>query len=265
MNAIIVDDERLSLQYMKMCAIEIKELAVVGCFQDVTAALCFLKEHPVDIAFLDIEMPGLNGVDAAKQMRKICPHIGIIFVTGYEDYALQAFKLDAVDYIMKPCTAQMVQKAISKAAKLLHAEKKRRVRIHTFGYFTVYIDGEVYPFTNRKAKELLALLVDRMGGQVTMEQATDILWEDRPYDNMVKQLYRKAVTYLNHIQKETGVQFFASSRGTCQLILPDIECDYYRLLQGDLEMIRSYDGEYMLDYSWAESTAGKIQQMLDYD
>lgn len=262
MRIIIVDDESLSLRYMQRLCLEIPHIEVAGCFQNADEAIDFMQENTVDIALLDIEMPGYTGMELAAQMKKVCPGIGVIFITGYEEYALEAFRIDAVDYIMKPCDKEQLEKAFSKATRLRPVKSERLV-IKTFGYFTVFIDGEAYPFTNRKAKELLALLIDRRGGEVTMEQATATLWEERPYDHMVKQLYRKALTYLRYIEKENNLHFIASSRGACQVVRANLDCDYYRLLNGETQAKRDFFGEYMLEYSWAEPTAGKIQQMLD--
>lgn len=261
MKAIIVDDEDFSLEYLSSLCEDISELEIMGKYQNIYHALDYLKLNKIQIVFMDIEMPGMNGIEAIRKIHEIQPDLGVIFVTGYEEYAMDAFREDAVSYLLKPCDANEVKKAINKA-KCLVKEVKNRVVVQTFGRFCIFIDGKPYRFTSGKAKELLAVCIDRRGGVVSMEQAIDLLWEDRPYDNMVKQLYRKAVIYLNHLSCDMNLDFFVSGRGSCYVIPSKIDCDYFRLMEGDPITEKLYCGEYMMDYSWAEETIGKIDHFL---
>lgn len=264
MRVIIVDDERFAIKYLEQLCMEIDNLEIVGRFINAESAMQFIESNPVDLILMDIEMPGISGLDAAHEIRALHPDMCIIFVTGYDQYALDAFRLDAVSYITKPCGKDDLLKAVRKAEKLLPPPPpKRRVEARTFGRFALMIDGEAHYFSNRKAKELLALLVDQCGAVVRMDFAISILWEDLPYDDSIKQRYRKAVSYLNQLMQEKNLDFFVSNRGSCKIIPEKIDCDYYRLMRHDPDAVRRYNGEYMLDYSWAESTAGTLQRFLD--
>lgn len=150
--------------------------------------------------------------------------------------------------------------AVNKVARLMIEEKT--ISIRTFGYFSVSINGMPVRFSNSKAKELLALLVDRNGSVVTMEQVIDVLWEERIYDEAVKRLYRKSISSLNQIFDGTG--FFVSNRASCHIVPGKAECDYFALLQKQKGADSLYCGEYMLDYSWAEHTNGKIMQLIHW-
>lgn len=259
MRAILIDDEGLSLQYLELQCAEIQDLEVVARFQSAPEALDYLTGHKVDLVLTDIEMPGLTGLEAVRQFRALQPDLGVIFVTGYEAHALVAFALDAVAYLLKPCRQAELERAVHRAAKLLPSPV--RIELRTFGPFTMLVDGTPYRFSNSKARELLAYLVDRRGSQVTLEQAALVLWEDRPYDHLVKQLYRKLTSYLNQVMKEIGADFFAASRGSCHILPERVACDYFRLLDGDPEAMQRYDGEYMSDYSWAEPTVAKLDRL----
>ena len=265
MKAIIVDDELLCSEYLEDMLAGISDVEVTGCFQDVGRALFFMKDTKVDIVFLDIEMPQMNGIETARRMKAVNPGVCIIFVTGYDQYAMDAFKEDAVSYLLKPCSKEELIRAVQRARRLAGAPSVR-VRIRTFGHFAVFIDGRPCRFTNNKAKELLAITVDWKGSAVTMEQAVNILWEDRPYDDAVKQLYRKAVSYLRRFMSEYHVDFIDIGRGSLNIIPSRVECDYYRLLDGDRsarEQFEAGGGCYLSEYSWAESSLGGIGCFLN--
>lgn len=257
MRAIIVDDESYCADYLEQLCEDINGLEIMGKFGNAAEAKEFLEENQVELVFLDIEMPGLSGIEAVSELRSLHSSLAVIFVTGYEQYAMAAFRADAVSYLLKPCDAQELAHAVEKASHLLPTPKKR-IEARTFGHFSVFIDGEPYRFSNMKAQELLALLIDSRGGVVKMEQAAGVLWEDRPYDNTVKQLYRKAVIYLNQLSSQKQLNFFVSNRGSCHIIPSAIDCDYFRLLAGDQQARENFNGEYLLDYSWGEETLGNL-------
>jgi len=137
----------------------------------------------------------------------------------------------------------------------LHAQP--RVTLRTFGRFDVFLDGKLVNFTSAKAKELLALCVDRNGGDVTMEEAIDKLWEDRLYDERTKNLYRKAVAYLNRTFKRLNYpEVFYSARGRCHVNRDAVSCDYFSYLDG--RNCEPFTGEYLFEYSWAEETVARL-------
>lgn len=138
----------------------------------------------------------------------------------------------------------------------------KRVTVRTFGDFDIFVDGELIEFKNQKAKELFAICIDNCGGEVTMKNAIEKLWEGRDYDDRVKRLYRKAVTYLNNIFKENGLEnIFTSVRGSCHVNKKEINCDYYEVLEGKNIKETLFDGRYMTNYSWSEETCGRLCQM----
>lgn len=262
MNAIIVDDESFCIDYLEMMCMQIPDLEIAATFTNALDALTYLEEHrQTELVLMDIEMPELNGMSAIQKMRKFIPHLGVIYITGYESYALEAFGVDALSYLLKPCTLGDLKKAIDKAARFLTSPA--RVVVHTFGDFSISIDGEPYRFANKKAMELLALLIDRKGAIVSLNQAIDILWENRPLDENVKQLYRKAIIHLNQLCREKNLDFFVSNRGCCHIVPSKLSCDFFRLLNGDPEAIGEYCGKYMANYSWAEETNGELYHWID--
>lgn len=263
MRVIVVDDERLALRQFELETEEIPWVEVVHSFSNPKEALEYLKENPVEAAFLDIEMPEMNGLFLAEKMREIVPELVIIFISGYEQYTLEALRVKADYYLTKPYNSQEIVQVLERA-RLLSARQQKRVYFRTFGTFDVFVDGNAVYFPNLKAKELLALCVDHRGGMVTIEEAVDKLWENREYDSRVKNLYRKSVMQIRQILSEYGVEeIFSGNRGSCYIDVQKVDCDYFKFLQGDHQAIRewSFTGRYLGEYSWAEETNARLEMM----
>lgn len=135
-----------------------------------------MEKNHVDIAFLDISMRGMGGMALAEKLLKLRPRCKIIFCTGYSEYAVDAFQLHVSGYLMKPITAEAVQREIDHVNGEKNKEKK--LVIQCFGNFEVFADGEPLVFRRSKARELLAFLVDRRGSGVTARQVCTRLWEE---------------------------------------------------------------------------------------
>jgi len=109
---IIVDDEYLAIKVLEEYASSIPALQVIKTFTDSRAAVDFIQQQPVDLILLDIQMPYVTGFDLVKALP---PHTMVIFTTARHDYAVQAFELDVLDYLVKPIARERFEKAIQKA------------------------------------------------------------------------------------------------------------------------------------------------------
>lgn len=262
MKVILVDDEELAMEQFEIECEDIAEVEVVGKFDLPSKAIRYVEENRIDIAVLDIEMPEMNGIELGKKLRSIQEDIVIIYITGYDNYALEAYQVHAAAYILKPFDAEEIMHAIN-TARLLVKGKKKPVYAKTFGRFDIFVNDKLVSFTNAKAKELLALCIDRQGGTVTMEEVIDKLWEEREYDEKVKNLYRKTIVQLIATLKQAGAEdIFVNQRGACYIVKEKLDCDYYDLLKESTEAISSFHDEYMFEYSWAEKTLLEIEDFL---
>jgi DNA-binding LytR/AlgR family response regulator len=118
----VIDDEPLARQGMEMNIASVASLQLQGSFSNAFAAGDFLRKQPVDLMFLDINMPELSGLDFLKSLRE---YPLVIFTTAYPQYALESYELDAIDYLVKPIRIERFLKAVNKAEhhlKLLHRE-----------------------------------------------------------------------------------------------------------------------------------------------
>ena len=162
MNIIIADDEPLALEMTCEAVREVCPKANIYPFSKPSRLLEFAKETRCKIAFLDICMRGVSGIDVAKQLKEIIPDINIIFVTGYDEYTKDAMAIHASGYIEKPVTAGKIRKETEDLRYPLPAENEPRLKFQCFGNFEVYDrTGKPAHFSRSKAKEVMAYLVDR--------------------------------------------------------------------------------------------------------
>lgn len=112
MRCLIVDDEPIARMGMVKLVGSRSELSVAGVAGNADEALAFLCENSVDLVFLDIEMPGLNGMELARRLPERCQ---VVFTTAYSDYACESYDVDATDYLMKPIDPERFNHAVDKA------------------------------------------------------------------------------------------------------------------------------------------------------
>lgn len=177
MRILICDDEI----YVREETVETVKLAYpeADCFDtgDAEEALAYVKESYPDIALLDIEMPGMDGLTMAKQIKQISPDTNIIFVTAYSKYAVDAFSLYVSGYLLKPLTVEAVRQAFQNLRIPVRMEEPKIV-VRCFGSFEVFYNGKPLVFARSKAKELFAYLVDLRGTSANTTQLCGVLWED---------------------------------------------------------------------------------------
>lgn len=253
MIAIAVDDEPLMLGALTKAITASDDIASVADFTSCEAALAYVKSRSVDVAFLDINMRGMGGLALAEKILGLCPDCKIVFCTGYEEYAIPAFKLHASGYLMKPVSAADVQAEIDNIKGA--GQSRKLLTVKCFGPFEAFAKGEKLTFKRTKTKELLAFLVDRNGAGVTVAEIGVALWEndeDQKNHNYIHQLFRDLRQSLEAVGAE---EIFERNNYFYSLNPEKIDCDYYAYLKtGKPE----FHGEYMSRYSWAEETCGLL-------
>ena len=255
MIAIAVDDEVLMLSALVEAIEASSDITQVTKFSDCEEALEFVKNHSIDIAFLDINMRGMGGLALAESIIAVRPDCKIVFCTGYEEYAVPAFKLHASGYLMKPISAEDVQGEIDNI-KGIH-QKTKLLTVKCFGNFEVYAKNETLVFKRLKTKELLAFLVDRNGAGMTAKQICAALFPDDTDDAKNLAYLRQLVMDLKNTLKVVGAESVLCHETPCYRIDTRlIKCDYISYLEtGKPE----FHGEYMTQYSWAEETCALLQ------
>ena len=259
MIAIAVDDEALMLGALVSAIEASADITEVNKFSDCEKALEFVKENAVDVAFLDINMRGMGGLALAEKIIAASPDCKIVFCTGYEEYAIPAFKLHASGYLMKPISAEDVQGEIDNIIGVRHKEKP--ITVKCFGNFEVYVKNQKLMFKRLKTKELFAFLIDRNGAGMTAKQICAVLFPDDTDDNKNAAYLRQLVLDLKNTLKAVGAEGVLCHETPCYRVDTSlIRCDYISYLEtGKPE----FHGEYMSQYSWAEDTCAMLQYKND--
>lgn len=177
MKILIVADEQMALEEAEELVLQIRPKAEIICAENYMEALKAAETLHFDIALLDIEMPGMSGMELAEKLKEHTPDINIIFVTAYDEYALKAFQLYASDYLLKPISVSVLENAFSNLRyPVVSGEEK--LRVQCFGNFEVFCDGEPVHFARARAKELFAYLIDLKGASANTGELCGILFED---------------------------------------------------------------------------------------
>ena len=263
MNILAVDDEYFALELMKSALDEVSSGAAVYPCRDVVSALNVAKEKNIDVAFLDIHMPGMSGVELARELKMINPKINIVFATGFSEYMKDGIDLRMSGYIMKPVTPEAIRTELENLRHPVEWTSKKRIKILTFGNFDVFVDDAPLKFERKQAKEILAYLVDKRGTSATYPELAAILWEDGEYDRTRQKNLQVYIASLVKSLQGAGVNdLILKSRQGILLNTKIVDCDYYRFLEGDTRAINSFTGQYMSAYSWAEFTVGYLENQL---
>ena len=203
-------------------------------------------------------MPGLTGLEFAVRLKTLSPDTRIIFVTAYSEYAIAAFKVHAHGYLMKPL---MVEDVVEELQAIPSASEPEldKLQIRCFGHFEVFWKGKPVIFGRKQTKEMLAFLIDREGASCTANEIATELWEDETDSKVISQRVRNLISDLKGVLHSIGMdEVLIRDRQQIAIRQDKVDCDYYRLLAGDMEYVNAYRGEYMVDYSWAELTSGKL-------
>jgi len=261
MKILAIDDSPSALDVLTEAIRKARSNADVFPFDDPFELIKFAKETPCDIAFIDIQMPEMNGLELAVMLKKIKPSINIVFVTAYSKYAVEAMKLHPSGYVMKPATKKAVEQELENLRYPTEIENGKRVRVQTFGNFEVFVDGKRLVFSRSKSKELFAYLINRQGIAATTAEIAVIFWEDKPYNTSIKNQMQVIISDMMKVFRKHKIEdIIIKSRNQISVDCTKINCDFYDLLRWDARTVNSFYGEYMNNYSWAEITAAFLNK-----
>lgn len=257
MRIIAADDEKLALEALSESIRKVRPDDELAEFQSPEEAVKYAENNIPDVAFLDIEMGSMSGIEAAKQLKIINPKVNIVFVTGYNEYMEQAIRLRSSGYVGKPVTPDKIREEFDNLRHPVE-DDSRLLTAKCFGNFDAFVHGESLKFERSKTKELLAYLIDRRGRAVTSGEIRAVLWEDAETDRTTNTYFQMLKKDLISTLKNAGAEAVLVSSWNKYAVRTElISCDYYDYLDDKPEGVRAYNGEYMSQYSW-----GEIQNVL---
>ncbi len=260
MKILAIDDEVLALADLCNCIEQAMPGSAVRRFHAGAEAIDSAVAEAFDVAFLDIELCDMSGIELAKRLKDICPGANIVFVTGYPSYAVDAFSLHASGYVLKPADPDAIKRELDNLRTPPPAQPNHRLRVQCFGHFEVFVDGKPLVFTRKKTKELLAYLVARRGANCTNREIAAALWEDRPDSLTLQSNLRNLVSDLFAVLRSIGADdAVEKSWGSLAVCADKLSCDYFDFYRGDPAAVSGYHGEFMAQYSWAEFNIGGME------
>lgn len=251
MRAIVVDDEPIMLKRFARVSTGIPDLCIVSSCRSAREALDYAANHPIELAFLDIEMPEMKGIELAQRLRVLRPDVLIVFISAYDEYIRDTNKIGCDYYIVKPYDRDTLDLMMERI-RLLARRQDKTIYIRTFGTFHVMNSGTPVPLTG-KAKEILAYLVACRGKEVSNQTIYTVLWENRNYGAVEMQVYYNALKRLKQALESAGLDRLLISTTRGQMLNTDLfDCDYYAWLDKSAQSRDRFEGEFLPEYSWAE-------------
>ncbi|WP_188361381.1 LytR/AlgR family response regulator transcription factor [Flavobacterium orientale] len=201
LKCLLLDDELPGLTYLKMLCEQIPELEVVKAFNNPDVFLSEIPELDFDLCILDIEMPMISGIEVANLLQGKL----IIFATAYKEFALDAFELDAVDYLQKPIKKERLQMAVQKALKRIQQEipiKKFTQLQADKGKILLYFD---------KINYIKTASIDSRDKEVLLDDGSTVILKNISFEKLLELLPTSDFCRINkhEIIKLSIVQFFS--------------------------------------------------------
>jgi len=253
MKVIAVDSEQSALDDLRKSIEGAIPGADVACFDKPADALRYAAENTIKIAFMEISLGGISGLELARRLKDINGKTNIVFATGYPHFAVDAFSVQASDYLLKPITKDAVAGALERLRVPVERKGGARVRVVTFGNFEAFADGRPMAFSRTKTKELLAYLVSKRGAFCRNDEIIAALWEDREDTQSLKSHFRHLVSDLTHTLLRAGAgEMIIKRRGSLAVAPAAFSCDLFDYCDGDPDAVDAYGGEFMAQYGWAE-------------
>lgn len=263
MRFLAVDDEKLVLSRLLRVLEQVSPDCDARGFTLPEEALFEVSQNGFlpNVAFLDVEMPGLTGLELAKELREKSPYTKIVFVTGYSQYALEAYSVHARGYVMKPVTPEKIRAELLELAEE-PVRPESRVMVRCFGNFDIFVDGVPLSFSRSKAKELFAYLIHKQGSVCTVKELAAVLFEDQAYNAQTQNYLQKIISAMMKTFTEAKVEYLVNKQyNSLSANIAAVDCDFYRFFKLDPAAVNGYVGEYMAQYSWAEFTLGYLDNI----
>ena len=255
MRILLIDDEIPALSLLRDTVKSlVDEDTEILAFSDVDEYYDYDGDKRLDVAFLDIELGRMTGIQFAFEIKKTSPMCNIIFVTSYSEYGADAFTARPSGYVLKPFEPADIKKELENLRYPVKDEDDdKKLVVKTFGNFVVYRDDhEILEFSRTKGKEVFAYLIDCAGYPVTTNDICRDVFEEDFSIPASKRLSKIVLSLIDDVRNAGYTDIIIRQNRQITVNKGRISCDLYDALSGDTVALNSYRGDYMIDYSWAE-------------
>lgn len=272
-RTVVVDDETKALERLSRLVGQTQHLSLAGSFSDPEEAMAYIVKEEVEVVFLDIEMPAVSGLELAEQIFEVKPDIDVVFVTAYDQYALQAFQVHATGYLLKPIALEDIEKQVTTIIRRHKAKEQSsptgQFHVQCLGNFVCYPQGpkrERLEWRTKKAEELFSFLLHYGGKPVGKEKILDTLWPEFEPEKAAQNLHATS-WYIRNALCAVGCDGMFLRKKNCYLLdMAAITCDadeftalIEHMVKGDSSIavmeqaLTLYQGQYLdgRSYEWA--------------
>ena len=254
MQTITVDDERFARTALIRLLTKIDPEGIHEGVQNADELLAYVKEHDVEIAFVDVDMYGMDGITLTKELAVIKPDLNVIIYTGHPEFKADALDLYVSGYIVKPVSEEILVDAIDHLRYPI-----RQLKVQCFGPFEVFYGGQPVKFERKDSKEVLAYLIHKRGAEVSEEELRYLIWTEKEDTPKKKNYIRNIIYDIRTVFSRYGISdVINNSHGCYSVNVNKLKCDYYDYLDGK-DISTSSLGEYMEQFSsWSGATKFKL-------
>lgn len=231
LKVVLLDDEKPALRVLSKLIGDRNDVQVVAAYTDPSEMLSNVKSLMPDLIFLDIEMPEINGLEMAARILEIHENIEVVFVTAYRQYALEAFRVSALDYLLKPVDPDMLHRTIDRILKRRGRTPEQEVGsksgIVCFGGFEISKEQQSpIRFPTAKAEELFAYMLVHRNTTISKWTICDRLWPDILSPENVKHKLHVTMHRMKKTLLEGGIEVRISSPKGYYRMECEETCDY---------------------------------------
>ena len=292
LKAILIDDERLALRQLKLTLEQIDGIDVIGLYQDPMESVHDAANRRPDVAFIDIQMPEINGMEVGLLLQEKVPGIELVFVTAYDQYAVRAFELNAVDYLLKPIQKHRLKDTVVRLQKRIEFEntnggKVGEPKLCFMNNIQIQWPGhrpEMIKWRTAKTKELFAYLFHHRNRVLSKEGLMELFWPDTELEKSIQLLYN-SIYHIRRTLKQYRIdQISVKSVNLSEGYMLDLGGVPVDVVEWERELralpplkessykeyervLNLYTGDYLgdTDYVWAEQERERLRRLwLEY-
>lgn len=288
MRIVLVDDELLPLTRLKKLLenSNVPGIEIVGEYTDSLKVIEEIQTLQPNVVFLDIVMPDMDGLALGEKIQELLPDVEIVFTTGFDQYAIDAFNLHAIDYLLKPVQKTRLEKTLERLEHVHNKYKKipaKHTVIKLFGGLNVVTpDGQtqLMKWRTSKAKELFTYMLDHRDEMIYRDTILELFWPESDIDKASKQLYTAIYTIRKTLKNYglDGVQISSPLLNSgYKLLIENVVVDVEQWLSNlktlppiqqttvdeHENVFQMYTGDYLgdCDYLWAEGERERLRRL----